>query len=224
MRSQNGFSLIESLIVLALSVITFSAVVYGFMEYRRQQTVSSAIELVGAVQRSAEALDASEPVNFAALASGLDPQFQSDVAVPPGSPSALLGGFHGGGIAYAKGGARGGYEIVLLNINKHACGPLVARIWPMVDGISAGVAGGSSMATLKNTDLGEEQATATSAAVRSACEDGSSQRRIVLAVMDGFPPALPTTRPPTGPGGEEQGPIVAPPDPEPLPPPVDEMY
>ncbi|XAI97254.1 hypothetical protein [Dolichospermum phage Dfl-JY45] len=184
MNRQKGFTLFETMMVLAVASVTVAAVSFGFVEYRRQAAVADAVELVGAVQRAAEQLDPSLPVNVDQLTGALDVRFRA-----PGSkddPSNLTG--FRGGRASVLARAAGGIEVRLSGVDPAACGEIVSRLWPMVDGISAGWDGSKGgLEALKQPALGNDQPSPPAAALRRGCVQGAAERDMVIAMVNGFP-------------------------------------
>jgi type II secretory pathway pseudopilin PulG len=221
-RKQKGFSLGETMIVLVAASIAVGAVGYGFAEYQRQAAVMDAVQLVGAVQRSAELQDPTESLSLTNLVGNLDDQYRAGSV---GSQSAVLHGFRGG-VASVRAGTAGGIEVLLQDVERKVCGEIVSRVWPLVDGIAAGRQSSSDLIALKDLALGEDQAYAASSAIRKACVDGDSSRQIVLQMSRGFPAGVAPL-----PGGGTKPAKPAEPvelpvfdDPLPPPPPKDELF
>ena len=223
MKRAQGFTLFETALVLIIASFAVAAVSFGFLEYRRQLAVTDAVELVGSVQRSAQLQDPVEPLSIAGLVAGIDERFRSSLA--PGNLSASVAGFRGG-TASVWSPSTGGIEVRFDGVDREACGQMVSRLWPMVDGIRAGRFGGELVA-LKQTALGDEQAIASSAAVKQGCIDGTASRTVVVALAAGFPPAPSGSSSGGGkedplPGNDE--PVIEDPlPPPPPPPPFEEM-
>lgn len=188
MSKQRGFTLLETMIALAVAAVAIGAVSFGFIEYRRQAAVADAVELVGAVQKAAEQMDPTLPVDVGQLSGAVDVRFRAQGITKDG-PN--LGGFRGGQASLVARPA-GGIELHLSGVDPAACGEIVSRLWPMVDGISAGWAGskGGTLEPLKQAALGPDQPSAPAAALRRGCVQGAAERSMVIAMVNGFPAAV----------------------------------
>lgn len=210
-NTQNGFSLFEIMVTLAILAFMVGVASYGVREYRRGQAVNSAVELVGAVQRAAADMDQTRPLDVTLLASAMSAEHRGR-DLGGGGPrggggrGAQLNGFTGGAASLElRSGS--GYQVRFSGVSPEVCGEMIARLWSVVDGISAG--GSDSVVEVKATAGIGGQAAALSSTVASACSGASD--RVVLAWMDaGFPQTLVAVAPPSPPV------VVAPPSDQPV--------